>query len=294
MNMKRTIVIAATVALLALPALAQQAVNERRAASPTGTVEVSNIAGSVRVIGWSQGEVEVTGTLGRGTERLDFSGPPERILVKVVVPEHTRDLEGSNLTVKVPAGCRLEVEAVSADITVEGLTGVLELDSVSGEITVAGDPGEIEAESVSGDIDLSAKSATMRLASVSGSIKARGARGEVTVETVSGNATVEAASADRVELESVSGTIRFAGELSANSRLDAESVSGTVEVSLPAGTGGSFRLQSFSGDIENELGPPARRTAEYGPGSEADFTTGSGGVRVEIETMSGTIRLRKR
>ncbi len=294
MNMKRTIAIAAAISLLALPALAQQTVNERRAASPTGTVEVSNIAGSVRVTGWSRAEVEVTGTLGRGTERLEFSGPPERILVKVVVPEHTHDLKGSDLTVKVPAGCRLEAETVSADVTVEGLTGTLDVESVSGEITVTGEPGEVEAQSVSGDIDLTVKSATMRLASVSGSIKARGARGEVRVETVSGTATVEAAAVDRVELETVSGTVRFAGDLSANGRLDAESVSGTVEVALPPGTSGSFRLKSFSGDIDNQFGPPARRTSEYAPGVEAEFTAGSGGARVEIETMSGSIILRKR
>jgi len=294
MNTKRIVTMAGVAALLALPALAQQTVNERRPASPTGTVEVSNIAGSVRVIGWSQAEVEVTGTLAREVERLEFSGPPERVSVKVVARKGTREYEDTDLTVKVPAGCRLEAETVSATLTVDGLTGTLDLESVSGEITVTGEPGEVEAQSVSGDIDLTVKSATMRLASVSGSIKARGARGEVRVETVSGTATVEAAAVDRVELETVSGTVRFAGDLSANGRLDAESVSGTVEVALPAGASGSFRLKSFSGDIDNQFGPPARRTSEYAPGVEAEFTAGSGGARVEIETMSGSIVLRKR
>jgi DUF4097 and DUF4098 domain-containing protein YvlB len=294
MNTKRIVTMAVAAALLALPALAQQAVNERRPASPTGTVEVSNIAGSVRVIGWSQGEVEVTGTLGRGTERLEFSGPPERILVKVIVPEHTHDLKGSDLTVKVPAGCRLDAETVSASLTIEGLTGALDLSSVSGEITVTGGPGEVEAASVSGDLDVAVESATMRLASVSGSIKARGARGEVTVETVSGSATIDAAAVDRVKLETVSGTVRFTGDLSASGRLEADSVSGTVDIALPAGIGAAFQLQSFSGDIDNGFGPPARRTSEYAPGVEAEFTTGGGGARVEIDTMSGSIVLRKR
>ncbi len=294
MNTKRIVTMAVAVALLALPALAQQAVNERRPASPTGTVEISNVAGSVRVVGWSQGEVEVTGTLAKEVERLEFSGPPERVVVKVVAHKDTREYEGSHLTVKVPAGCRLEAGTVSATLTVEGLNGVLDVASVSGEITLTGDPGEVEAESVSGDIDVTVKSATMRLASVSGSITARGARGAVAIETVSGDATVDAASVDRVELESVSGSVRFAGDLSASGRLEAESVSGTIEVALPAGIGASVELKSFSGDIDNQFGPPAQRTAEYGPGVEADFTTGGGGARVEIETMSGTIRLRKR
>ena len=50
-------------------------INKRAAADPTGSVEVSNVSGTVTVTGWDRNEVEVTGELGEGTERLEFTTP---------------------------------------------------------------------------------------------------------------------------------------------------------------------------------------------------------------------------
>jgi len=54
-------------------ALAGSPISERAPADATGHVEISNTAGSVEVSGWARNEVEVTGTLGDGVERLEFS-----------------------------------------------------------------------------------------------------------------------------------------------------------------------------------------------------------------------------
>ncbi len=48
---------------VALPAIAQQKLDEKRPASKDGVVEVHNVAGSVRVTGWDRDEVAVAGTL---------------------------------------------------------------------------------------------------------------------------------------------------------------------------------------------------------------------------------------
>ncbi|HSQ69888.1 MAG TPA: hypothetical protein VLM41_07360, partial [Steroidobacteraceae bacterium] len=53
-------------------ALAGTPLNERRPAEPAGHVEISNTAGSVSIAGWDRREVEVTGELGKGVERLEF------------------------------------------------------------------------------------------------------------------------------------------------------------------------------------------------------------------------------
>jgi len=58
-------------------------INERAAADPAGQVEISNIAGSVVVTGWDRAEVEVTGELGKGAERLEFSRAGKLTRVKV-------------------------------------------------------------------------------------------------------------------------------------------------------------------------------------------------------------------
>jgi DUF4097 and DUF4098 domain-containing protein YvlB len=292
--MKKLALVVMVAMLAASVGLAQQSINERRPAEPGGVVEIENVAGSVRVVGWERGEVEVTGTLGRGTERLELSGGPGRTLVKVVLPKHAHDVDGSDLTVKVPAGSRLEVETVSADVTAEQVAGVLDLETVSGSVRVAGKPTEVKAQSVSGDVEVPAVDGPVRAQSVSGRVSLLGARGSVEVSSVSGSIKVVGADVESGELETVSGTITFEGDVAGAGRLEVETVSGEVELRLPASVAADFRVSSFSGGIVNELGPAARRTHEHGPGWELEFTTGAGGARVEVKSMSGQVTLRKK
>jgi DUF4097 and DUF4098 domain-containing protein YvlB len=280
--------------LAAAAAFAQQSVNERRPAAKDGAVEIDNVAGSVHVVGWDRGEVEVTGTLGRGTERLEFSGSGQRTLVKVVLPRHAHDVDGSDITVRIPAGSRAEVETVSADIAVEEVSGALDLESVSGKIAVSGSPAEVKASSVSGNVEMAATAATMRAKSVSGSVTLRGAAKSVEASSVSGRLRVSASAVESGELETTSGAIRFDGDVTKTGRLDVKTVSGDAELVLPASTAADFHVSTFSGDIENELGPPAHRTSEYGPGRELEFTTAGGGARIWVKSFSGSVALKKK
>ncbi|MGE5235228.1 MAG: DUF4097 family beta strand repeat-containing protein [Acidobacteriota bacterium] len=291
--MKRTMIVLAAV-LAAAAALAQQDVNERRPAAKDGVVEIENVAGSVRVVGWDRLEVEVTGSLGRGTERLEFSGSPERTLIKVVLPRHAHDVDGSHLTVKVPGGSRVEANTVSADITVEQVSGALSLESVSGEVKASGTPIEVKASSVSGSIEISAGTASTRVKSVSGDVTLVGAGKAVEASSVSGRVSVAGDDVENGELETTSGSIRFDASLAKNGRLDVKTVSGDAELILPASVMADFHISTFSGDIDNELGPAARRSSEYGPGKELDFTTAGGGARVWVKTFSGSVSLRKK
>ena len=281
-------------AAAAMPALAQQRVDEKRPASKDGTVEIRNVAGSVKVTGWDREEVSVTGTLGKGTERLEFSGSGKRTLVKVVLPQTSHHVDGSDLEIKVPTASTLDVETVSADITAEKVSGALKLETVSGSVTAGGDPAKFDARSVSGDVEITAASAPGRAKSVSGDVTLKGVAGAVEAGSVSGKVLVTGGEVSGVELETTSGDIRFAAGLAKNARLDAKTVSGEVELILPADVAADFDVTTFSGDIINELGPPARRTSEYGPGKELSFSTGGGGARVEAKSFSGSVYLRKR
>ncbi len=237
----------------------------------------------------------MSGTLGRGTERLDFSASGDRTVVKVVLPHFsTRHVDGSDLEIKVPAGSSLEVETVSADTSVDKVLGGMRLESVSGAITVGGSPRQFEAESVSGDIEISAANSPGRATSVSGRVTLHGVAGEVKASSVSGDLVVKGGETSRVELETTSGGIRFDAALGKDGRLEAKTVSGAIELSLPAATAADFEVTTFSGDISNDFGPAARRSSEYGPGKELSFATGGGGARVAAKSFSGSITLRKR
>jgi hypothetical protein len=53
-------------------------------------------------------------------------------------------------------------------------------------------------------------------------------------------------------------------------------------------------VSTFSGDIVNELGPAAEKPNKWAPGKELSFTSGSGGARVTVETLSGTVNIKKK
>jgi DUF4097 and DUF4098 domain-containing protein YvlB len=292
--MRRIGMLTAVLALAAWPAVAQQPVNETRPAVTNGTVEVVNVSGSVRITGWDKAEVQVTGTLGKGAERLELSGGGSRTLVKVVLPQFAHHVDGSDLEIKVPAGSSLEVETVSADIAVDRVTGTVTSQSVSGDTTVAGSPRGFDVKTVSGTIGITAANAPGRTSSVSGGVTLHGVAGDVEARSVSGNVVVKGGEATRVELQTTSGDIRFEASLAKDGRLDAKSVSGTVELVLPEGTAADFDVSTFSGDITNDLGPEGRRTSKYAPGRQLTFSTGGGGARIEAKSFSGSILLRKR
>jgi DUF4097 and DUF4098 domain-containing protein YvlB len=281
-------------AVAALPAPAQQRVDEKRPASKDGAVEIRNVAGSVRVAGWDRAEVAVTGTLGKGTERLEFSGSGNRTLVKVILPHAAHHVDGSDLEVKVPAGSTLEVETVSADISVDKVNGSVNLESVSGGITVGGEPKEFNVKTVSGEVAVTATSAPGRAKSVSGSVTLQGVSGAVEASSVSGSLVVKGGEVSKVEMETTSGSIQFDAQLAKGGRLEAKSMSGSVDLILPVGVAADFDVTTFSGEITNDFGPPARRTSEYGPGKELSFSTGGGGARVVAKSFSGSVYLKKR
>ena len=124
---------------------------------------------------------------------------------------------------------------------------------------------------------------------VSGSAVVTGVRGSYRGEVVSGEISASVAAANHLEVSSVSGEIDVQAELTPTARVEMGSVSGTVTLRIKPPVNADFDIESFSGDINNCFGPKSRDTSKYTPGSELDFTQGSGGARVEIETLSGEI-----
>ena len=67
--------------LMTATAMAEEVDNRLDAASD-GVVSISNVAGTIEVIGWSRNEVEVTGTLGRDVEELIFERDGDEIEIE--------------------------------------------------------------------------------------------------------------------------------------------------------------------------------------------------------------------
>lgn len=275
MNARRIVVALLCAVGIAVSAAAQQAVNETHAVAADATITVNNISGWVKVVGSDRSDVHITGTLGRGIEKLEVTGSGSRLDVRVIYPKHCEDCGGAELELAVPAGVRPEVQTVSADIDVSGVKGDARVESVSGSVTLA-TAGSVRAKSVSGEVTISGGGPRLDASSVSGDV-------EVTMDAVSD-----------AELETVSGDVRVASALAPRGRLEATSVSGNVEVTLPAGTGADFEAESFSGSIRNGLSRESVTEDARGPGRKLQFVTGDGSARVYLKSFSGNVRINKK
>jgi len=282
------------VAFLAAPmAGGGERVDERRAAAADAIVEIDGAGGSLRIVGWDKAEVWVTGTLGDGAEGLELSGSSRRISVDVDTMGHPDSVK-SDLEVHVPAGARVEVSAMSADITVTNVTGTVTADTVAGDVSVTGSAKEISLESVNGSVTAACACARAHVESVNGAVTVTGGHGEIAASTVNGALTVTGGKFERAKLETVNGRITFDGELVPRATLGIESVGGSVELRLPAGTNADFTINTFSGSIRNDWGEEGRRTSRYTREQELSFTAGSGGASVDVQTLSGNVILTKR
>jgi DUF4097 and DUF4098 domain-containing protein YvlB len=290
----RTFVVSFALTLACLPAWAGTPIDETSDAHPQGEVEISNVSGDIEVRGWDREQVQVTGTLGRGSERLVFDVDGRRTLIKVEVPNKSRNVESTELFVKVPEGSRVAVTGVSSDISVAGVRGAQRIQSVSGEIEVEVFEEDVEAKTVSGDFDVTGhdQTALLTLTTVSGDGRVENIRGELVVQSVTGSLDIASSELDRARLRTTNGDIDLRTGLAKGARFDMEAINGDLRLDILGSPDAEFDIETFNGSIDNAFGPDPVRTSKYAPGRELRFTHGEGNARIRSKTLNGGITLR--
>lgn len=240
-------------------------------------IEIKGVNGGIHAEAGSGPEVQVTA---RKTARRSDPGS-----VKVEVVEHaggvticavyppadgrpnecapgkggrmnTRDNDVKvEFTVRVPAGVKLVGRTVNGAVTAEGLRGDVEAHTVNGRITAAGLRGDVQAYSVNGGVEVETS-------------------GLAEAETVNGGITVRAGRADwtgRARFETVNGSISVTLPADANADVEAKTVNGSIDTDFfVSPERGSFKHRKLSGRI------------------------GNGGRDLELETVNGSIELRRK
>ena len=243
----------------------------------------------VIVSGWDRNEIHITGTLGRGVERLDFIRDDDLTIIEVVYPDHGNS-QGSDLYIKVPRASSLEVTAVSSPIKVDGVEGRQRLNTVSGDVTTEAFASDIEAETVSGDLDVSGQDVATHtsLQTVSGSIETNGVSGELEASTVSGKIVATARMLSRARLNTTNGRITLDGGLASNGRYDLSTTNGRVKVMLDHDKDLDVDAQTFTGSIKNCFGVEATKS-RYTSERTLRIQAGEANRTVRIRSMVGQI-----
>ncbi len=159
-----------------------------------------------------------------------------------------------SFTVRVPDGLMLRLGTVSGDVVAERLVGTLELSSVSGDVSLSGGKGpSISLETVSGDIEL-----------------------------LDGDAK-------DVEGHTVSGEVTFAGTVIDGGSYDFSTTSGDIRLTLPGQPNATLSAATFSGSFSSDL--PTSRNESRRRRHRYDATWGNGSARLDVESLSGDIRI---
>jgi DUF4097 and DUF4098 domain-containing protein YvlB len=290
--MKKLIVIG--LLFLAAPTQAREE-HKTRDVSAKPEIIIYNTSGEVEVEGWSKNQVDIEADLGGGVKELVFEVSGNEVLIEVIGPEHGGRNIASDLIIRVPIGSSLEIGTVSADITIENVTGRQRIDTVSGDIDTVAFDSNLDLESVSGDIVAKGndKKISVRADTVSGDLEFEGLDGDVELDTVSGDVVLVHSRFENVRADTVNGDIDFFAGLYGDSRMEFETVNGSIDIKFDGDVSARFDIETFNGSIRNCFGPEAVRTSKYAPGRELKFTEGDGKGRVVIRTLNGSLTICK-
>jgi len=308
-------------AMAAVPAFAEQEGHFDRTLSVTGAIDltIQTGSGNITVRAGDSSKVEVHGTIHAnhswmGTDASarihDIeTNPPIEQNGNTIRIGHFDDREREHnisisYEVTVPAQTKLHSESGSGDESIDGIAGPVETSSGSGELKVSNIGGEVRARTGSGGVELNSIKGTARVSSGSGTIRAIGIAGGLNASSGSGEVKLEQTAAGDVEISTGSGDVEIKGAKGAvrvttgSGEINAQGVptgdwklrtgSGSVTVNFSPEAAFDLYARSSSGNIETK-----REIVVEGTMSQRELRgkVRGGGVRVELNTSSGTINI---
>lgn len=305
--------------LLASPLLfAGEKVNETVETNGKGRISIDVMNGKVKISTWDKNEVKVVGELDDDAEGYTFVAQGDGdVFFKVEMPEKRwgswSSDEGSDLEVFMPKTSSLKFEGVNVDVSAQDVFGGSRLNTVNGDVTASNLKKRVNLETVNGQINANDLEGKISLNTVNGAIKDVNSSGKLTIETVNGHIN-STSTAEEVEVANVNGDIEL--NFAAIKELEIGTVNGDLELELGLAENGSFSFSSVGGDaniyfadglsasinveahaggdIDNYLTKDKAKEARFGPGESIRFKVGEGSADVEIDTVSGDIKLRKK
>jgi hypothetical protein len=157
-------------------------------------------------------------------------------------------------TVKIPSGVRVSAGTVNGEMRVRDVSSDVRASTVNGRVEVRNVGGEVRASTVNGGVDVTTRN------------------GPVDASTVNGTVDVRMTALTR------EGDMKFS------------TVNGDVIVETPASLDARVRLGTLHGSISSDY--PVQLSGRFGP-RRAEGTIGRGGREIEMETVNGSVELRK-
>lgn len=275
------------VALLGLTSLYAETIRKKFATGESPALELRTQSGKVSVKGWDQNEIEIQGETGSDAVQvvIDEAAVEGSENKKVTVQSHPRRERLSpeearvDLNIQVPRRASVKLQTDRGQIVVEDLQGAVMIDGVSTTISVLNVQGQITLKTVDGPIQMTASQGTIKAESISGDLKFTRVSGAELIANTN------------------SGRIRYEGDFGQGGNYVLNNYSAPIEIF--AADSASFQLtaRSVQGLIDSYLTirptPAANAFRRLPPGKFLQGRVNSGQSTVEVNSYSGTIRLRE-
>ena len=266
-----------------------QGVGDTTFAVQTGArLDVNNFGGEIVVKTWNQNTVQVHSSHSSRSQ-VNVSASGSTVLVRTEGRRGPPSIVDLDIT--VPSWMGMTLSGTYTDISVDGAGGSVTAESVQGDIEVTGGTGNVALKSVEGGVTLAKTRGRIDVNSVQGDISIEDASGDITVETVDGDITLGRIDATNVEVNTVDGDVVYDGTIKAGGSYRLGTHDGDITVLIPPGASVSGSLSTFDGDFDASFAVDTVRAARH----RVTFAIGRGGnsARLELETFSGNIKLRR-
>lgn len=216
----------------------------------------------------------------------------------------TLEIKGVNGSIEATAGDAVLVTAEKRARRSDPDTVRIEVVEHAGGVTICavypgednrcapGEGGKMSTRDNDVSVDFSVRvPAGVRLVgrTVNGGIAASGLQSEAALYTVNGGVQLETSGFGQAE--TVNGSIKATlGRGDWTGDLELRTVNGSITLALPDGVGAEVSARTVNGGIETDF--PLTVKGRFG-GRRVDGRIGGGGRGLELETVNGSIRLRK-
>jgi DUF4097 and DUF4098 domain-containing protein YvlB len=279
-------------------------------------LELTNASGNVDISGSADGKVHVHGDVrvsgighGNSQKRLNdtVSNPPiEQKADTIRIGKEMSAMRNIsiNYSIQVPhdtevsaavasgaesiRGVRgpVKVQAASGSIRVEKIDRDVQLTTVSGAVTATDVGDDVQITSSSGSVIVSNTKGDVRVTAIAGVIQISRPGGRVDADTASGQVDVQGAS-NNVKAHAVSGRVVVQGDPGANGYWDLKTASGSIQLNVPVAASFHLSAQAISGEIRTDIPIMIEEQGKH----SLRARMGNGGARVEVQTVSGDIRV---
>ena len=273
--------------LLVVTSLALQANTDTTfAVRPDARLNVRTMGGDITIRTWNRAAVRIQAEHG-SRDRLVVENTGAMVNVRSRSERGPGGIVDYQIT--VPATMNLDLAGQHSEITVEGTRADVNANTLNGDVRVQGGR-QVSARSVQGQVVVTGARGRVQANSVSDDIRISDVEGEITAEAVSGDVTLSRIQSSQVNVSTVSGDLFYDGTIRERGAYRFATHSGDVVAAIPAGSSATVTVATVNGELDSSF--PVR-VSDARRGRRFSFALGGGSARLEMESFSGDIRLRR-